>query len=116
MEKKGSALRLIAGLLWAVILFLSSQNELLAAQDSSNATQTGWESCNEFLVPQKRVNGELVGQENCQMQQTGFTYQGQRYQRVDVRVSGTVSGAISTTDPVPEGYSENREGRCVGAS
>jgi len=111
MEKKGSALRLIAGLLWAVILFVSSQNELLAAQDSSKATETGWESCNEFLVPQKRVNGKLIGQENCQMQQTGFTYLGQRFQRIDVRVSGTVSGASATTVQVPESYSESREGR-----
>ena len=110
MKKKSRAQRLTARLLWAAILFISGHSALFAAQESNQATNSGWGSCNEFMVSREYVNGELVGQEDCQMQQTGFTYQGQRYKRIDMRVSGTVSGATSITDPVPEDYSENREG------
>lgn len=110
MEKNRSSLRPIAGLLWVVILLVSNGNELLAVQDSSRGRQTGWESCNEFLVPPQRINGDPVGQEDCQMKETSFTYRGERLKRIDMRISGLVAGAAPTTEPTPEDYSELREG------
>ncbi len=110
MLQNGRAQKLGAGLLCVAVL-LGGRSELFAMQESSQETIAEWRSCNAFLVPQERVNGMLVGQEDCRMLETGFSYLEAGYRRVDVRVTGTVSGVTATTDPVPDDYSENREGQ-----
>ena len=95
MLQNSRAQKLRAGLLCVAVL-LGGRSELFAAQQSSQETIADWRSCNAFLVPQERANGMLVGQEDCRMLETGFSYLEGGYRRMDVRVSGTVAGVTAT--------------------
>jgi len=47
-----------------------------------------------FLVPQKQVDGTWIGQEDALIEEVTVTHGGRRYRRVDVGVSGTLSGWV----------------------
>jgi len=74
-------LNLFVALFGVAILWVNSPGDLLLAQN-----------CNQFMVPKKLVNGKLLGQEDCRMQETTFIYQRRKYRRVDMGISGTVDG------------------------
>ena len=54
-------------------------------------------SCNEFAPPLKQVTGKSVGVEDCQIisEETVFNIKGQKFRRVEVRLTGTVEGWVS---------------------
>jgi len=74
-------LNLFVALFGVVVLWVNSPSALLLAQD-----------CNEFMVPKQFVSGKLLGQEDCRMQETTLIYQGRKYRRVDMGISGTIDG------------------------
>jgi len=55
-------------------------------------------SCNEFLPPPKQVAANMIGPEDCRIvsEETVFNLKGQRYQRLELRISGTVEGWATT--------------------
>ena len=55
-------------------------------------------SCDEFLVPKVEVNGKRVGQESCRMIETDLTFQNRKFRRMDMGVSGTLSGYTLKSD------------------
>ena len=51
-------------------------------------------SCTQFLAPKKNVAGKSVGQDDCRMIDFGIVEPGKSYHRIDVGVSGTLSGYV----------------------
>ena len=51
-------------------------------------------SCSQFMAPKKNVNGKMVGQEECRMQDHGIVEPSGEYHRVEIGVTGTLSGWI----------------------
>ena len=51
-------------------------------------------SCSQFMAPKKDVNGKMVGQEECLMQDHGIVEPNRKYHRVDMGISGALSGYI----------------------
>ena len=49
-------------------------------------------SCSQFMAPKKNVNGKMVGQEECLMQDHGIVDSDRLYHRVDMGITGTLSG------------------------
>lgn len=69
-------------------------------------------SCIKFLVPQKTVNGEKIGQEDCRMREVMVrddtwpevaeilgTAQGKPYRRIEIGLSGTLRGYAVASGP-----------------
>ena len=83
-------------LLLTLTVLLDSPN-LLWGQTS--ASQPVSSSGNEFMVPQKEVNGKLIGQEDVLIQEVVITDSGHQYRRLDVGVSGTVDGWVVKEGP-----------------
>lgn len=59
-------------------------------------------SCDEYLLPQRDVNGKKVGPSSCLSQQTAVTIDGRSYVRLDVGLDGTVDGYITKTGDYKE--------------
>jgi len=55
----------------------------------------GTVSCTQFTAPKANVNGKMVGQEECLMQDHGVVGPDQKYHRVDMGITGTLSGWIT---------------------
>jgi len=51
-------------------------------------------SCAQFMAPQKSVNGKPVGQEECLMIDYGVVDAQKKYHRMDIGISGTLSGFV----------------------
>jgi len=64
----------------------------VVAQDSASSAVR---SCNEFLVPEQTIRGRQIGQEDCKLIETDFTFAGRRFRRMDMGVSGTIDGYLA---------------------
>ena len=60
------------------------------------------EVCAAFMAPKKTVNGKPVGQEECRMLDYGLVDAQRKYHRLDIGISGTLSGYV-----VKEGARQN---------
>jgi len=60
----------------------------------TSASQPVTSSGRKFMVPKKEVNGRLIGQEDVLIQEVVITDSDRRYRRLDVGVSGTLSGWV----------------------
>src|SRR5262252_5169095 len=70
------------------ILFAFAVTGLRAADEATGKVV----SCNEFLTPKFEIRGKQLGQEQCKMTETDFTYLGKKFRRMDMGISGTVDG------------------------
>lgn len=52
------------------------------------------ESCSQHMAPKRNLGGKMVGQEECLMHDRGIVEPGLKYHRVDMGISGTLSGYI----------------------
>ncbi len=77
--------------------FLRHSSHVLWGQ--ALASRPVFSSGKDFLVPQKEVNGKLIGQEDALMQESVVTALGRRYRRVDVGVTGTLDGWVFREGP-----------------
>ena len=66
-------------------------------KEKSDAKLKETKSCNEFAAPSKQVMEKSVGVEECQIisEETVFNIKGQKFRRVEVRLTGTVEGWAS---------------------
>jgi hypothetical protein len=64
----------------------------LLAQGASDRSVSS--SGNSFLVPQKQINGAWVGQEDALIEEVRVSHEGRLYRRLDVGVSGSLSGWV----------------------
>lgn len=92
-----------------VTVVLVSGAVVFAAQESGGGAAKPVLSCKEFLVPKQTVNGKLVGQEDCRMQEVSVTIQGRKYRRVDMAVDGTVAGATTREGMMAEYFTDGPE-------
>jgi len=69
----------------------------LMAQGSSNLPVSS--SGKSFLVPQKQLHGTWVGQEDALIEEVTVTHKERLYRRLDVGVSGTLSGWVVKEGP-----------------
>jgi hypothetical protein len=51
-------------------------------------------SCAQFMAPKKTVNAKPVGQEECRMIDHGIVDAQKKYHRIDIGISGTLSGYV----------------------
>ena len=51
-------------------------------------------SCSQFMAPKRNVNGKMVGQLDCLMRDHGIVEPNLKYHRVDMGITGTLSGWI----------------------
>ena len=79
-------------------LFLARTNGFSQTKTKSAQKSMDTVSCNEFAPPSKQVLGKSVGVDECQIisEETVFNIKGQRFRRVEVRLTGTVDGWEST--------------------
>ena len=91
----------IAGTLFLALF--STVSVWAAAQPSPQASSPADEhstvSCSQFMAPKKNVNGQMVGQEECLMQDYGIVEPNLKYHRVDMGITGTLSGWIVKAGP-----------------
>ena len=66
----------------------------LALQAETAADNDAAVSCSQYMAPKRNVNGKMVGQEECLMQDHGVVEPNRKYRRVDMGVTGTLSGYI----------------------
>jgi len=76
----------------AIIAGVLSAPGSLPAQERGNPAER---SCNEFLVPKQTIRGKQIGQEDCKLIETDFTYAGRRFRRMDMGISGTLDGYLA---------------------
>src|SRR5262249_14572522 len=71
----------------AMLLALAAP-ELRAADEAAGKVV----SCNEFLLPKFEIRGKQLGQKDCKMIETDFTFLGRKFRRMDMGISGTIDG------------------------
>ena len=88
---------------WWMVFLLSLGSLACGGQEnlqvSNESDQRLSVSCTEFMAPKATVNGQLIGQEDCQMQDAGIVDADHQYRRVDMGISGTLAGWIVKEGP-----------------
>ena len=91
MRIKSSTSKVVLALFPTIWLLGGGAQNLQA----SNPADTGPAvSCSQYMAPKRNVNGKMVGQEECLMQDRGIVEPKQKYHRIDIGISGTLSGYI----------------------
>jgi hypothetical protein len=76
--------------LWAVV----AQAQTPPPSASAEVAVSSPVSCAQFMAPRKTVKGKSVGQQECLMIDHGVVEPEKKYRRVDIGISGTLSGYI----------------------
>jgi hypothetical protein len=65
-------------------------------------------SCNEFLPARKQVGGKNIGPDECKIvsEEVVFNLKGQRFRRLELRISGTVDGLAVKQGPRIEYFND----------
>lgn len=90
MNRSSSLLRFEVAC-WVAFIAGMSMPARLEAQGSPGG---GAKSCTEFLVPKVEMRGKQIGQEDCTLIETDFTFQGRKFRRMDMGISGTIDGYL----------------------
>src|SRR5689334_10008796 len=89
MKKKSVAAALA---LISVLAAAGSQAQPQGGSGLKAAPST--DNCAAFMAPKKSVNGKAVGQDQCRMLDYGLVDAQRKYHRVDIGISGTLSGYV----------------------
>ena len=87
---------------WRFFLALLPTLWLWGGEPQSQAGPVGPDptvSCSQFMAPKKDVGGKMVGQEECLMQDFGIVDPDRKYHRVDMGITGTLSGWVVEEGP-----------------
>ena len=68
----------------------------------SARAQTAEAACDDLLPPAREVSGKKVGPKSCLKQETALTFEGRKFVRLDLGLSGTVDGYITKTGDYKE--------------
>lgn len=66
-----------------------------AAFAAPAADQPAEASCAQWMAPKLQVNGKVIGQEDCRMLDRGIVDPQRKYHRIDMGLTGTLSGYIT---------------------
>ena len=81
-------------ILFTTFLVLGGGLQSLQAGSPTDEKARPVVSCSQFMAPKRDVNGKKVGQEECLMQDHGIVEPNHKYHRVDMGITGTLSGWI----------------------
>jgi hypothetical protein len=81
-----SGLKVLLLPLAPILLVSASQAQIPAPNPAA--------SCAQFMAPKKTVNAKPVGQEECRMIDHGIVDEQKKYHRIDIGISGTLSGYV----------------------
>jgi len=94
-------------MLWlASMAILAVSAPTLRAQDAAAGNAV---SCNEFLTPRFEIRGRQIGQEDCKMIETDFTFLGRKFRRMDMGITGTIDGFAPKVGRYNHYFSANPE-------
>jgi Alpha/beta hydrolase domain len=84
-----------------ILVSLVSVIAVVAASKALHAQATGALSCDEFLPAKKQVAGKTIGPDECRIvsSEVVVNLKGQKFQRLEVRVSGNLEGWASKAGP-----------------
>ncbi|MBI2822165.1 MAG: hypothetical protein HYX74_08065 [Acidobacteria bacterium] len=74
------------------VLWLPGGDRLLLRAET--AVEEGAVNCSQFMPPKRSVNGKIAGQEECLMRDRGIVEPSRNYRRIDIGISGTLSGWV----------------------
>jgi hypothetical protein len=96
MRENIHAWKLVLTLFPTLLLWWGPQQALAQSspQEGNPADERPTVSCSQFMAPQRDVNGQMVGQEECLMRDHGVVEPHLKYHRVDMGISGTLSGWV----------------------
>lgn len=79
------------------LVLLLGQTTYAQEKEKSDAKLKETKFCNEFVPPSNRVMGTSASIEECQIisEETVFNIQGEKFRRVEIRLTGTVEGWVS---------------------
>ena len=89
--------RLLKLLIPVILILMASGSESQNLQSGNSVQREGTRApinCAQFMAPRKDVSGKLVGQEECLMLDYGVVEPLKKYHRVDIGISGTLSGYV----------------------
>jgi len=98
-----------------IILLVLSTAVIATSPASSEPRNTGPEkagvpatSCNESLPTQRQVGGKSIGPDECRIvfEEAVFNLKGQRFRRLELRISGTVDGFAVKQGPRTEYFND----------
>src|SRR5215203_5189557 len=92
MKSRHGFWKLLAPLV-PILAVTVSQSQPLQG-DEARQTATAPVSCAQFMAPKKDVKGKPVGQEECRLIDRGVVGADKNYHRVDIGISGTLSGFV----------------------
>jgi hypothetical protein len=94
MTMNSGAWKLVLPLLPMLAASGSQSQTLPAAASVQRDAARSPVSCRQFMAPRKNVNGKPVGQEECLMLDYGIVDPQKKYHRLDIGISGTLSGYV----------------------
>src|SRR5215813_3025293 len=98
-----------------IILFALSATMVATSPASAQPRSTGSEkanvpaaSCDEFLPARKQVGGKSIGPDECKIvsEEVVFNIKGQRFRRLELRISGTIAGFAVKQGPRTEYFND----------
>jgi Alpha/beta hydrolase domain len=95
-------------LLSCVVVALASSGAETQQRDNSPGREVALASCNEYLPPKKQIGGISIGPDECHIvsQEVVFNIKGQRFLRLEMRISGTVEGWSVKQGPRTEYFND----------
>jgi hypothetical protein len=97
------------------IILLALSTAIIASPARSEPRSTGLEkasvaaaSCDEFLPARKQAGGKNIGPDECKIvsEEVVFNLKGQRFRRLELRISGTVDGFAVKQGPRTEYFND----------
>jgi hypothetical protein len=90
-----SGIGMLALLLVPILSPFGAQSQTLQQKDGvQQETTRSAVSCVQHMAPRRDVNGKSVGQQECLMIDHGIVEPQKKYRRIDIGISGTLSGFI----------------------
>jgi len=77
------------------VLAMGAQSQTAQTEGANNRPV----SCAQFMAPKIPVSGKPVGQEDCRMIDYGIVETGKKFHRIDIGVTGTLSGFVVKDGP-----------------
>jgi Alpha/beta hydrolase domain len=97
--------RILLGCLLAALASFAAEAQ---PRDKSADREAALVSCNEYLPPKKQIGNTAIGPDECRIasQEVVFNIKGQRFLRLELRISGTVEGWSVKQGPRTEYFND----------
>jgi hypothetical protein len=92
----------------SILIAASTQSQAQPRERAPDKAAMPAASCDEFLPPKKQAGGRSIGPEECRIvsEEVVFNLKGQRFLRLELRISGTVEGWSVKQGPRTEYFND----------